>query len=80
MTHAGCSHYNLTVTPGKRYRLRVINLSSLLMLTFAVEGHNLTIVAADGVPTTPLPVTSVDVNSGQRQACTLWSYNRQPKM
>lgn len=63
---SGCSHYNLTVDPGKTYRLRVINYASLVMLTFAVEGHKMTIIAADGTPTEPLTVDSVDVNSGQR--------------
>ena len=63
---AGCSHYNLTVDPGKRYRLRLINFASLAMLTFSVEGHKLDIIAADGTPTEVLTVGSVDVNSGQR--------------
>jgi hypothetical protein len=63
---AGCSHYNLTVEPGKRYRLRLINGGSLSLQTFYVEGHNLTIVAADATPTDPIQVSSVDLNVGQR--------------
>jgi hypothetical protein len=63
---AGCSHYNLTVESGKKYRLRLINAGSLAMQTFYVEGHNLTIVAADATPTDPISVSSVDVNLGQR--------------
>ena len=66
ITSVGCSHYNLTVEQGKRYRLRLINFASLAMLTFYVEGHKLDIIAADGTPTEKLSVDSVDVNSGQR--------------
>jgi len=36
--------------------------------TLCVEGHNLTIVAADAVPTKPLSVTCLDINLGQRCA------------
>lgn len=63
---AGCSHYNLTVESGKRYRLRLINGGSLALQTFYVTGHDLTIVAADAIPTDPIQVSSVDLNVGQR--------------
>ena len=63
---SGCSHYNLTVDPGKTYRLRVINAGSLTYLTLVFEGHNMTIVAADATLTEPLNVSSLDVNAGQR--------------
>jgi Multicopper oxidase len=32
----------------------------------ALQGHKVTIVAADATPTEPLEVTCVDVNLGQR--------------
>jgi L-ascorbate oxidase len=62
----GCAHENVTVTSGKTYRLRVINGGMLTYLTMQIQGHNMTIIAADGVPTDPLTVTSLDVNIGQR--------------
>lgn len=34
----------LNVTPGKRYRFRVINISAIGSYTFSIEGHSLTII------------------------------------
>ncbi|KAK9837176.1 hypothetical protein WJX81_008696 [Elliptochloris bilobata] len=65
-TNKGCARYNLTVEAGKTYRLRVINTGSLAYQTLCFEGHNLTIVAADGYPTKPLVVSCLDINLGQR--------------
>ena len=48
--------------------MRLINGGSLALQTFYVEGHNLTIVAADATPTDPIEVSSVDINLGQRCA------------
>lgn len=75
----GCTHYNLTVEAGKRYRLRVINFSSLVMLTFSVEGHKLDIIAADATPTELLSVDSLDVNSGQRYDVILTANAAEPR-
>ena len=38
--------------------------------TLCFQGHNLTIVAADGYPTKPLMVSCLDINLGQRCAAT----------
>lgn len=62
----GCNHTTFTVTPGKTYLLRVINAGSLAYQTLSIEGHSLTVIAADAVPVVPFTVTSLDINSGQR--------------
>ena len=64
--HAGCSRYNMTVEAGKTYRIRMINAGSLVFYTVCFAGHNVTIIAADSFPVTPLPVSCVDINLGQR--------------
>ena len=64
--HAGCRRYNMTVEAGKTYRIRMINAGSLVFYTVCFAGHNVTIIAADSFPVTPLPVSCVDINLGQR--------------
>ncbi|KAG9084204.1 laccase [Ceratobasidium sp. 370] len=56
----------LNVTPGKRYRFRVINISAIGSFTFSIEGHMLTIIEADGIAHEPLVVDSFDIFAGQR--------------
>lgn len=55
-----------TVTPGLRHRLRVISQAVRGEFTMSVDAHNLTIIAIDGVPTTPHTVASLDILPGQR--------------
>ncbi|KAJ0097160.1 hypothetical protein Patl1_27329 [Pistacia atlantica] len=43
-----CSPYVLTVVPGKTFRLRISSLTALSALSFQIEGHNMTVVEADG--------------------------------
>ncbi|KAG8683333.1 laccase, partial [Ceratobasidium sp. 395] len=56
----------INVTPGKRYRLRVINASAIGSYTFSIEGHNMTIIEADGISHQPLTVDSFQMYAGQR--------------
>ncbi|QRV80453.1 Multicopper oxidase [Ceratobasidium sp. AG-Ba] len=56
----------INVKKGKRYRLRVINMSAIGSYTFSIEGHSLTIIEADGVAHQPLVVDSFDIYAGQR--------------
>lgn len=55
----GGSNYNLTVDPGKRYRIRMINAGNLANVRFAVDGHALTVVEADATAIRPTVVQSV---------------------
>ncbi|KAL3912025.1 MAG: hypothetical protein SGILL_007048, partial [Bacillariaceae sp.] len=57
---------NVSVDPGKTYRLRIINSASLVMMNIAFQDHNFTIVELDGTPVTPVSVQSYDLAPGQR--------------
>ncbi|THU78346.1 Cu-oxidase-domain-containing protein [Dendrothele bispora CBS 962.96] len=59
------------VVQGKRYRFRIINESARNVFTRSVDGHNLTIIEADGVATTPLTVDEVEMLAGQRYSFVL---------
>ncbi|KAB1209571.1 L-ascorbate oxidase [Morella rubra] len=60
-----CSPYVLTVVPGKTYRLRVASLTALSALSFQVEGHNMTVVEADGHYVEPFVVNNLFIYSGE---------------
>lgn len=55
-----------TMTPGKRYRFRMINaFCSVCPASLTVEGHTLTVIAADGEPVHPVNVNTVISFSGE---------------
>jgi len=56
----------INVEQGKRYRFRVIGLSCDPDYEFTIDGHNMTIIEADGVETVPVTVDSLPVLAGQR--------------
>ncbi|KAL6338730.1 hypothetical protein AAG906_023879 [Vitis piasezkii] len=60
-----CSPYVLTVVPGKTYRLRVSSLTSLSALSFQIEGHNMTVVEADGHFVEPFVIKNLFIYSGE---------------
>lgn len=62
----GASQHSLQVVPGSVHRLRVINVASLHFLTFTIEGHDMTIVEADGSLTQPVTVRTLGISPGQR--------------
>ncbi|XP_063697893.1 uncharacterized protein LOC134828837 [Culicoides brevitarsis] len=56
-----------TITPGRRYRFRMINaFSSVCPAQVTIEGHGLTIIATDGEPVHPVQVNTVISFSGER--------------
>jgi FtsP/CotA-like multicopper oxidase with cupredoxin domain len=57
---------SINVTTGTTYRFRIINSGQLIMTNFAISGHNLTIVQADGTNVEPYTVSSIDITPGQR--------------
>ncbi|KAJ7626741.1 multi-copper oxidase [Mycena rosella] len=65
-TCTGGSFYNLSLTPNKTYRLRLINTGSFAAIRFSVDGHNLTVISADGTPVEPVTVDRVMVQVAQR--------------
>lgn len=60
------THTILNVTPGRTYRLRLINKSAMSYFNFAIAGHELLIVEMDGHRVKPIRVSSVEINTGQR--------------
>ncbi|KAJ6579664.1 laccase [Mycena vulgaris] len=44
----------INVEAGKRYRLRVINISAFSAYTFSIDGHTLDVIETDGIATVPL--------------------------
>ena len=62
----GGALYNLRVQFGKVYRFRLINPGTYAGLYFTIDGHNLTVIEADGTDIVPVEVPGVYVNIGQR--------------
>jgi iron transport multicopper oxidase len=56
---------------GLRYRLRLVSLSCEPAFTFSIDGHNLTIIEADGQLHKPYTVDSVTIYAGQRYSAIL---------
>ncbi|KAF7318712.1 Laccase A [Mycena chlorophos] len=61
----------VSVTKGKRYRLRVISMSCDPNFIFTIDGHNFTVIEADGVNTQPLTVDSIQIYAAQRYSLVL---------
>ncbi|KIM71371.1 laccase [Piloderma croceum F 1598] len=64
------------VKPGKRYRFRLVAMSCDSYFTFSIDGHNMTIIEADGVNTQPLLVDSIRIFAGQRYSFVLDTTNK----
>ncbi|KAI1499873.1 laccase [Biscogniauxia marginata] len=62
----GGRYSRVTLTPGKKHRLRIINTSVENHFTVSLVGHNLTVISTDFVPVEPLVVPSLFVAIGQR--------------
>jgi len=56
----------INVEYGKRYRFRLVGMSCDPNFLFSIDGHNLTVIEADGRLTAPLLVDSLQVFNGQR--------------
>ncbi|CAK7236310.1 laccase, multicopper oxidase, benzenediol:oxygen oxidorectuctase [Sporothrix curviconia] len=62
---------NVTLTPGKRHRLRIINTSVENHFVFSLAGHTMTIIESDLVPVNAMTVSSLFVGVGQRYDVTI---------
>ncbi|KAK6529361.1 hypothetical protein TWF281_008538 [Arthrobotrys megalospora] len=51
---------------GKKYKLRLINMSTTFMQTLWIDGHSFTVAAADFVPIEPYKTDVINVAIGQR--------------
>ena len=68
----------IQVEPGKTYRFRLIGATSLSYLQFSIEGHEMTIIEADGLTLLPATVNSLEINSGERYS-VLVKANQNPR-
>lgn len=64
-TNPQCTPYSMTVVPGMTYRLRIGSLTALAALSFEIEGHNMTVVEADGHYVEPFVVQNLFIYSGE---------------
>ncbi|KAG0469775.1 hypothetical protein HPP92_016475 [Vanilla planifolia] len=71
VTNPECSPAALAVMPGKTYRLRIANVASLSALNLEIEGHNMTIVEADGHYVKPVVVKNLNTYSGETYSVIL---------
>ncbi|KAM5346271.1 hypothetical protein ACJ41O_009276 [Fusarium nematophilum] len=58
--------FNMTVTKGKKYILRVINTSVDTTFVFSIDNHMFEVMSSDFVPIKPYNVTHVLIGIGQR--------------
>ncbi|KAK4101287.1 multicopper oxidase [Parathielavia hyrcaniae] len=70
MTGAG-EYANVTLTPGKRHRLRLINTSTENHFQVSLVNHTMTVIAADMVPVQAQTVDSLFLALGQRYDVTI---------
>ncbi|KAJ2831159.1 ferroxidase fet3, partial [Coemansia sp. 'formosensis'] len=65
----------ITFVPGKKYRLRVINMASTEWFKFSLPGHQLQIIEADGIDAVPYTVDGLDLGPGQRYSVVVTAYD-----
>jgi FtsP/CotA-like multicopper oxidase with cupredoxin domain len=61
----------ISVEQGKRYRMRLVAMSCDPNFQFSIDGHNLTVIEADGQLTEPLVVDELQILAGQRYSVVL---------
>src|SRR5262245_30996172 len=54
------------VKPKQRVRFRIANIGSSYEMRVRLDGHRMTVIAVDGMPTVPLAVDSVTLDLGER--------------
>ncbi|KAG2311219.1 hypothetical protein Bca52824_022776 [Brassica carinata] len=66
-----CAPQRLHVEPNKTYRIRLASSTALASLNFAVQGHKLVVVEADGNYITPFATDDIDIYSGETYSVLL---------
>ncbi|KAG1724261.1 laccase [Suillus lakei] len=61
----------ISVKQGKRYRMRLVAMSCDPNFQFSIDGHNFTVIEADGLSTEPLVVDQLQILAGQRYSVVL---------
>jgi FtsP/CotA-like multicopper oxidase with cupredoxin domain len=64
-------YYNVTLTPGKRHLLRIINPSVENQFTVSLVGHDLKVIETDFVPVDAFTTSSLYLGIGQRYTVTI---------
>jgi FtsP/CotA-like multicopper oxidase with cupredoxin domain len=62
----GGSYSKVSLTPGKKHRLRIINTSSEAAIRVSLDNHVMQVIASDFVPVTPFTATTLLLAIGQR--------------
>lgn len=65
----------LPFEPGKTYRLRLINMSSLAMFHFWIDGHDIRIIEVDGVDVEEHQVDAISISVAQRYSVLVTARN-----
>ncbi|KAJ2840390.1 ferroxidase fet3 [Coemansia sp. 'formosensis'] len=65
----------ITFVPGRKYRFRVINMSTTEWFKFSLPGHKLTIIEADGTDSVPHTVDGLDLGPGQRYSVVVTAHD-----
>ncbi|KAJ4152357.1 hypothetical protein NW754_004150 [Fusarium falciforme] len=60
------TRFTLPFTAGTSYRLRIVNAAIDTHWKFSIDGHSLTVIAADLVPVEPYTAEYVNIGIGQR--------------
>ncbi|TFY66487.1 hypothetical protein EVG20_g4598 [Dentipellis fragilis] len=61
----------VSVTPGKRYRFRLLNMACEPNYNFTIDGHSMTVIEADGVNVQPYVVDFIQIYASQRYSFIL---------
>ncbi|KIM79223.1 Ferroxidase [Piloderma croceum F 1598] len=65
----------LPFVPGKTYRLRILNSGAFASFYFWIEGHNMTIIEADGTDVQESPIDVLSVAVAQRYSVLVTARN-----
>ena len=66
VSYSGTRLSLFNVDRGNLYRFRLIGAQSLYAYMFSIDGHNLTVIATDGVFIEPVTVDFIIIHSGER--------------
>ncbi|EJF61592.1 laccase [Dichomitus squalens LYAD-421 SS1] len=61
----------ISVTWGKRYRLRLVSISCDPNFVFSIDNHDLTVIETDGIETQPVTINAIQIFSSQRYSVVL---------
>ncbi|KAJ2659253.1 ferroxidase fet3 [Coemansia sp. RSA 1200] len=61
--------------PGRRYRIRVVNMSLTEWFRFSLPGHRLRVIEADGVRAQPCDVDALDLGPAQRYSAVVQAHD-----